>query len=861
MEGLVALLVLFLFAVWLAPLIISLMMWSSARGEIRRLEARLDDLELAPTAPSAPPRSVTPSGAIDFDRPPPEAPFPREALDLEDLEEELPTEEVTLHPSEESRPRPTTKAPFGDTPPPKPPRAAPSFEAPSLEKLVVWTAAGLGGLAAVIAALLALVAAMDRGWVGPAARVSTGLALGIGLWVGAARSRHLGHRAAASALAGAGIGTLYGSLFAASGLYGLIPTPVASVAMVTVTAVAAGRAVGHHDRFVAWLALFGGVLTPVLVSTGEGDPLTLFAYLAVLSGGFVAAACRRGWWDVIAGSSAAVGLLHVTWTASAHQPENIGPALAGVAMLVVPPAAAAALLDRRLHLAGAIGAAGLAGLALPWIVPVAPQFIDPITGEVTARSQPLALALAAVATSVLGLPLVAAGRFRGHRLAGIGGGIVTAVLALTFAAGWADAFDTAGLWLAWGAVGGALLGAVGFAGSESGPRAFLPALGAAAIALAMLTGDLTGPELATGTILLMGAGVVVVASTGWGVSSAVAGLAVALPLVVADPGVVDVAWLAGLAAASLALTSQGPVVYPWRRADAWAYGGAAVASIVLFIPLYRCWVEGFGTGAVGLLPLLLGANALVGVLTLIRRGLVIRQETATAVFVATVLLGIAGAVPLQLEERWLTVVWALEAAGLAWAHRQLRHPILEAGSVLLCIIVGIRLVLNPWALGWGTAAEGWPVLNWTLYSWGVPLVSVLLVGRWLPRLVVPAGALAALIGFALVNVEVSHGFQDAGPLELSGVGWLQGAVRSASWAGYGLIILGIGLAQDARWVRLVGFGFVLLATFKVFGVDLWDLSGFARVGSLGCLAVSLLIAALLFERLVLRGVSRTGGQP
>jgi uncharacterized membrane protein len=232
-----------------------------------------------------------------------------------------------------------------------------------------------------------------------------------------------------------------------------------------------------------------------------------------------------------------------------------------------------------------------------------------------------------------------------------------------------------------------------------------------------------------------------------------------------------------------------------------------------------------------------------------------------AAFALVTLLGLTAAVPLQLRERWLTVAWALEAAALAGISDRARHPLVRWTAVALCAAVGVRLLANPWALSWGTADEGWVLLNWTLYTWGVPLICVLLVARWLGRgrpdpvlaaLRVPLWVLAALIGFALVNVEVSHAFQPRGVLDLWSANRAESMVRSASWAAYGLVVLGIGLARDQRVVRLVGFAFVLLATIKVFGVDLWDLRGFVRVGSIGCLGVSLLLAAVAFERLVLR---------
>jgi uncharacterized membrane protein len=212
------------------------------------------------------------------------------------------------------------------------------------------------------------------------------------------------------------------------------------------------------------------------------------------------------------------------------------------------------------------------------------------------------------------------------------------------------------------------------------------------------------------------------------------------------------------------------------------------------------------------------------------------------------------------------VAWALEAAALAWLARRLAHPLLPVGVMVLATAVSIRLCLNPWALEYGDTT-GPLLLNWTLYTWGVPLVSLLAAARGLrvgdnsleirrlgPGLLI---LMAIAVGFALVNVQVSHAFQDAGPVELGGHGLLQGMVRSIAWASYGMLVLIAGLRGEGRSVRLVGFGIVMLAAAKVFAFDLWDLSGFVRVGSLLGLGVSLLLAAFLFERLVLRGGGRS----
>jgi uncharacterized membrane protein len=271
----------------------------------------------------------------------------------------------------------------------------------------------------------------------------------------------------------------------------------------------------------------------------------------------------------------------------------------------------------------------------------------------------------------------------------------------------------------------------------------------------------------------------------------------------------------------------------------------------------------------------MGLVAWLGGLVLLRVHRTSRQSGTFALFIAVALLGVSAALPLQLEDEWLTVAWAVEAALLARLAGPLRHPLFRWGSVLLGVAVAVRLIANPWALSYGDAA-GWPVLNWTLYTWGIPAVALLLSARWLralpmdnqrwqDRLLAPMAQmlvlLSVLVGFAMVNVQVSHFFQNTGPIELSGTGLLQGMVRSLSWALYGMALLITGFASQSRVMRFIGFAFVLLAAGKVCVVDLWALSGFVRVGSVLGLGACLLAAAFLFERLVLREDDEPSPQP
>jgi uncharacterized membrane protein len=766
-------------------------------------------------------------------------------------------------------PKPVTPKP---TPKPAPQPVRPPWQWPSPERVVVWLAASIGGLALVLTALFALVTVIERGWLGPSARVCAGLLGGTAAWLVGAWARRRWPWAG-SAVIGGGVGTLYGTLYAAAGPLAMLPTSVAGAAMVAVTAVATLRASVDRDRFVAWLALLGGLMTPWLVSTGENKPVSFFLYLGLLAAGVTAAAWRRSWPDLVAGAALGVGGMHLAWAAQWWMPSEVPAALFGAALLSLPFVATAAFAhDRTLRLVASLSAAALTLVALPWLVPVQAEFYDPRSGLSLFRTNALALPLASLAAAVLPLPLVLGARRQQAALQLVIPASLAALwLGVTFTAAWGQVDPGQdGLRVA-GAVGGLVLAALISLGMPALARRLVGWIGVAGLGLLQLGGDVAAAEVSAGLCALALAGVVLARTSGHGGLLAVLLIAAGLPLcglgASLQPGAV-----AGASLVLLALVVGLGVTRPWGEHPEAAWIAAAAAPAVVFLPLLGVWEAGLGDGVRGLLPLLLGGLALLALRVLQRRVGLAPESLVLAVFVGVILLGAAAAVPLQLQQRWLTVAWAIEAAALAYVSSRVRHELVRFASFGLCLAVSVRLLCNPWALQWGDAAEGLPVLNWTLYTWGVPLVCLLLCARWLPRMLrdtpdrfhtlrLPLLLLAALVGFALVNVEVSHAFQDNGPLSLYGVSRVQSMVRSASWALYGLSVLGIGLWRDHRVIRLAGFAFVLLAALKVFGLDLWDLKGFVRVGSIGCLALSLIAAAFLFERLVLRSAPHEPAHP
>jgi uncharacterized membrane protein len=99
----------------------------------------------------------------------------------------------------------------------------------------------------------------------------------------------------AELLQGGGIAGLYLTVFAATKLFDLLPLGLAFGLMVVIALAAAILAVGQNALSLAVIGTAGGFLAPILVSTGSGNHVALFAYYAVLNLGVFAVAWFRTW--------------------------------------------------------------------------------------------------------------------------------------------------------------------------------------------------------------------------------------------------------------------------------------------------------------------------------------------------------------------------------------------------------------------------------------------------------------------------------------------------------------------------------------------------------------------------------------
>jgi uncharacterized membrane protein len=164
----------------------------------------------------------------------------------------------------------------------------------------------IGIVALLLAVSFFLKYAFDSDWIGPRGQVALGLLSGAAVLIYSQWLLRRGHDDFANRIAGLGGGVLYLSLFAGANYYHLFPPSPAFGGMAIVTATLVVIAVRRDSQAMALVALLGGLLTPVLLSTGRDAPVELFTYLALLNAGVLLVAHTRQWakveWLAFAGT-------------------------------------------------------------------------------------------------------------------------------------------------------------------------------------------------------------------------------------------------------------------------------------------------------------------------------------------------------------------------------------------------------------------------------------------------------------------------------------------------------------------------------------------------------------------------------
>ena len=187
--------------------------------------------------------------------------------------------------------------------------------------------------------------AFENDWIGPAMQVLIGMAAGIAVAAWSERFRRHGFAGFSYSLKAVGAGALYLSLWASFELYSLVPAAVAFCGMVVVTGAMAALAVFESAEVLAALALVGGFLTPVLVSTGENREVALLSYLLLLDAAALLLQRFRTWPRILFGSFIGTELLFVFWYAKFYSNDQFAITVSFLSAFFALFAAAPLLAD------------------------------------------------------------------------------------------------------------------------------------------------------------------------------------------------------------------------------------------------------------------------------------------------------------------------------------------------------------------------------------------------------------------------------------------------------------------------------------------------------------------------------------
>ena len=137
--------------------------------------------------------------------------------------------------------------------------------------------------------------AHDNQWIGPWGKIICAVIGGFVALIVGEVTRRRGYEIVAKGVTALGFAILYAAIFAAHRWYALIDSAPAYVLAVSVTVMAMLYAVVLDEIVAATLALVGGYITPVIISTGQNAPTLLFGYVLILSAGAMLCAYSRRW--------------------------------------------------------------------------------------------------------------------------------------------------------------------------------------------------------------------------------------------------------------------------------------------------------------------------------------------------------------------------------------------------------------------------------------------------------------------------------------------------------------------------------------------------------------------------------------
>jgi uncharacterized membrane protein len=153
----------------------------------------------------------------------------------------------------------------------------------------------IGIVAILIAISYFLKLAFDNNWIGPTGRVAIGILFGALMLPWSHWLLGRGYSYFSEGIAALGEATLFVSVWAGCQYYTLYSRDFGFAAMIVITAVMAAIAIGRDSQRIAVMSLLGGLLAPILASSGKDEQVVLFTYLLFLGAGGLVIAAKKQW--------------------------------------------------------------------------------------------------------------------------------------------------------------------------------------------------------------------------------------------------------------------------------------------------------------------------------------------------------------------------------------------------------------------------------------------------------------------------------------------------------------------------------------------------------------------------------------
>jgi uncharacterized membrane protein len=859
--------------------------------QLRRVETRLAALERA---------RVAPAPDVSEQQAPVETPAPPTTP----ISEPMATP-IAPEPPAPSEPEPAIAASAPIAPPPTSPAAVAASGMSFEERLGTQWAVWVGGLALALGGIFLVRYSIEQGLLGPPVRIALGALLAAALIAAGEWARRTERLAGLSSLptahipsilTAAGTTVAYADVYAAHALYGFL-APGSAFILLALVALATLAAALLHGPALAGLGLVGAYVTPLLVASQRPDYWSLYVYLAVVTAAAFALARFRMWrWLAITAVA-----FSAVWTLAGMGAISANALGAHAFHVIVCFALAASLIVAGLWLGpdalpGRID--GVSSAALGAYLVVATLLV------LMSRHDPLALATFAALTTAT---VMIAWRAEAATAAVP----AAAVLVVLVFVRWAADLDierlvmpsgpvagavpeppktNAGWHLALGAAFALLFGGAGYLAQGRSEREIVPVLWSAAAVfapiaiLAALYYRIAGFEpsipfaaaalllsalyafatetldkraarpglhaasaiFATGAVAALALALTLALERGW--------LTVALALMV--PGIAWVSDRRPLPALRVLAAVIGVLVLArigWeprivgddvgtRPIFNWLFYGYGIPAAAFWLGGYLLRRRGddaparmVDAGAILLTVLL----AFLEIRHFINGGDVYRDASSLAEIGLQVCVGLAMTIGLErLRLRSHSVVHDVGA-------------LVIAALTLAAIIVGLGMIENPFFTG---EPVGGRFVNLILLGYGLPAVLTAILalvsrGRRPKEYSAAAAVTSVALALMYLSLEVRtlyHGeVLNEGPITDA-----EQYTYSAVWLVFGVTLLVAGMLLRSQAVRLASAAVVILTVFKVFLIDMSDLTGIYQSLSFIGLGIVLLGVGWLYQRLL-----------